>query len=416
MKLKYWTRISCIAVLFFLAAGRAAFGSGFALYDFSARGNALGGAMVGRADDPSALALNPAGITQIPGSAFMTSVGFLLPYGTIADKSTGTATDQKDRTFILPSMYYTKQMNDRLWFGIGVMSRFGLGTEFPHDWFGRYNSYRAMIESVSVNPNIAWKVNDSLSLSIGVEALWFEADLRKKIDSTRGAAPNPATDIDFRLKGDDIAFGWNMGLHYRMDESTRVGLHYRSRVKLALSGTASAISPRGSDSTGGHVDLTLPEMYMFGISKQITPKLNVEVGAIYTGWDSYDSLAVDFDKSLLGILPTRSFSPKNWGSVWRYQVGFEYKHSPEWTWRLGYTYDQEPMPLSTLDYQVPTGDRQLLSIGFGYAKNNWALDFAYTLLISGDRHFDARPGEGVFDSHSRDMGANIFLLSYSMRL
>jgi len=186
--LKHWKRISCITVLFFLAAGQAAFGAGFALYDFSVRGNALGGAMVGRADDPSALALNPAGITQIPGSAFMTSVGFLLPYGTIAYNSTGAATDQKDRTFILPSMYYTKQMNDRLWFGIGVMSRFGLGTEFPDDWFGRYNSYRAMIESVSVNPNIAWKVNDSLSLSIGVEALWFEADLRKK-SIQRGVPP-----------------------------------------------------------------------------------------------------------------------------------------------------------------------------------------------------------------------------------
>jgi long-chain fatty acid transport protein len=60
--------IACIALLLSLAAGSAAFGAGFALYDFSARGNALGGAMVGRADDPSALALNPAGITQIPGA------------------------------------------------------------------------------------------------------------------------------------------------------------------------------------------------------------------------------------------------------------------------------------------------------------------------------------------------------------
>jgi Long-chain fatty acid transport protein len=97
---------------------------------------------VGRADDPSALALNPAGITQIPGSAFLTSVGFLLPYGTVSAAGGGISTDQIDRTFILPSMYYTKQLNDRLWFGIGVMSRFGLGTDFPEDWFGRYNSYR----------------------------------------------------------------------------------------------------------------------------------------------------------------------------------------------------------------------------------------------------------------------------------
>jgi len=412
--LKHLGRIACIALLLSLAAGSAAFGAGFALYDFSARGNALGGALVGRADDPSALALNPAGITQIPGSAFLTSVGFLLPYGTVSAAGGGISTDQIDRTFILPSMYYTKQLNDRLWFGIGVMSRFGLGTDFPEDWFGRYNSYRAMIESVSVNPNIAWKVNDSLSLSLGVEALWFEADLRKKIDSTGGAAPNPATDIDFRLKGDDIAFGWNMGLHYRMDETTRIGLHYRSRVKLALSGTAAASSPGGSDSTGAHVDLTLPEMFMFGISKQVNPKLNVEIGAIYTGWESYDSLAVDFDRPLLGR--TGSVTPKNWGSVWRYQIGFEYKHSPEWTWRLGYTYDQEPMPQSTLDYQVPTGDRQLLSVGFGYSKNNWSLDLAYTYLLSGDRHFEERSSEGIPASRSHDMGANIFLISFSMRL
>jgi len=414
--LKYLGRIACIALLLSLAAGSAAFGAGFALYDFSARGNALGGAMVGRADDPSALALNPAGITQIPGSSLMTSAGFLLPYGTVSVAGGGISTDQNDRTFILPNLYYTRQMSDSLWFGIGVMSRFGLGTDFPADWFGRYNSYRAMIESVSVNPNLAWKVNDSLSLSFGVEALWFEADLRKKIDPTGGAASHPATDIDFRLKGDDIAFGWNVGLHYRMDEATRIGLHYRSRVKLALSGTAAAQWLMGSDSTGGYVDLTLPEMYMFGISRQLTPKLNVEAGAIYTGWDSYESLAFTFDKPLLGILPTRSFSPKNWGSVWRYQIGFEYKHSPEWTWRLGYTYDQEPMPLSTLDYQVPTGDRQLLSVGFGYSKDNWSLDLAYTYLIAGDRYFEARPREGIRNSRSHDMGANIFMISFSMRL
>lgn len=82
--MKHLVRIASIALLLSFAAGSAAFGAGFALYDFSARGNALGGALVGRADDPSALALNPAGITQIPGSAFLTSAAFLLPYGKIS--------------------------------------------------------------------------------------------------------------------------------------------------------------------------------------------------------------------------------------------------------------------------------------------------------------------------------------------
>jgi len=413
--LRHSLRILCISFVLLFLSSSALFGAGFALYDFSARGNALGGAMVGRADDPSAVALNPAGITQIPGSAFMTGLGFLLPRGTAVATGTAMTVDQNDRTFILPSMYYTKQMNEKLWLGVGVMTRFGLGTEFPSDWFGRYNSYRAMLESVSINPNIAWKVNDALSLSLGVEALWFEADLRRKIDSTQGVAPNPATDIDLRLKGDDIGYGWNVGLHYKMDETTRFGLHYRSRVKLSLSGIATATSPLASDSTEGRVDLTLPDMLMFGVSKQLTPKLNVEVGAIHTGWDSYDSVTINFGKPLLGALPIRSFTPKNWNSVWRYQLGLEYTYSPEWTWRLGYTYDQEPMPDATIDYQVPSGDRQLFSIGFGYAKNNRALDFAYSRLLSDERSIAGRLPEGILNSRTRNMNVDIFMLSYSIR-
>lgn len=46
---------------------------GFAITEWSARGMALGGGagggMVARADDPAAVAYNPAGITQIPGTA-----------------------------------------------------------------------------------------------------------------------------------------------------------------------------------------------------------------------------------------------------------------------------------------------------------------------------------------------------------
>jgi long-chain fatty acid transport protein len=414
--LRHSARIFCIALLVTFLAGNTAFGSGFALIDFSARSAALGGAVVGRADDPSTLAFNPAGMTQIPGTAFMTSMAFLMPGGSIMQKATGISVDQRDHTFLVPSIYYTRQMNEKLWFGLGIMTRFGLGTDFPADWFGRYNSYRAMLESVSINPNVAWKVNDRLSLSVGLEALWLEADLRRMIDLTGGRAPSPATDMMLKLLGDDIGYGWNLGLHYTMDETTRIGLHYRSPVSLSVSGTATATSPLlGSDSSSASVDLKLPEMFMFGISKQMTPKLNVEAGAIYTGWSSYNNLTVNFAKPIFGVLPTRSSSMKNWSSVWRYQIGFEYHQNSEWTWRVGYAYDQDPMNPAHLDYQLPGNDRQLLSVGFGYTKNNRTWDFSYTRLLAGDRDIAGRPAEGVFDSRSRNVDADIFIISYSLR-
>lgn len=381
-----------------LACGTA-LGAGFALYDWSARGNALGGAMTGRADDPSALAFNPAGITQIPGSSMMAGLTFIMPGGTLTEIG-GDSVGMIDHTFIPPHFYYTRQLNDRLWFGVGLMTRFGLGTDFPPDWYGRYNSYYANIQSVSLNPNLAWKVNDRLSLSVGVEALWFEYGARRKVPPSQQVP----METDFRLLGDDIGYGWNVGLHYKLDEATRIGLHYRSQVRLAITGTTNL--PGHEDAWG---DLTLPEMFMFGISRQVTPKLNVEVGAVYTGWSSYDSLYIQIKD-----FPTKPVE-KNWKNVWRYQLGFEYKHSPEWTWRLGYTYDQEPSPDATVDFQAPMSDRQLFSIGFGYTKNDRTLDFAYTYLLADDRTIAARLGDGIPQTRTSNVDAHIFVISYSVR-
>lgn len=381
-----------------LACGTA-LGAGFALYDWSARGNALGGAMTGRADDPSALAFNPAGITQIPGSSMMAGLTFIMPGGTLTEIG-GDSVGMIDHTFIPPHFYYTRQLNGRLWFGVGLMTRFGLGTDFPPDWYGRYNSYYANIQSVSLNPNLAWKVNDRLSLSVGVEALWFEYGARRKVPPSQQVP----METDFRLLGDDIGYGWNVGLHYRLDEATRIGLHYRSQVNLTISGTADFLGSR--DAWG---DLTLPEMFMFGISRQVTPKLNVEVGAVYTGWSSYDSLQINVE----GLPP--NIVEKNWKNVWRYQLGFEYKHSPEWTWRFGYTYDQEPSPDATVDFQAPMSDRQLFSIGFGYTKNDRTLDFAYTYLLADDRTIAARLGDGIPQTRTSNVDAHIFVISYSVR-
>ena len=56
---------------------------GFALSDFGARGTALAGGMVARADDPSAVAWNPAGITQLPGTQIMVGMTAIQPSGTV---------------------------------------------------------------------------------------------------------------------------------------------------------------------------------------------------------------------------------------------------------------------------------------------------------------------------------------------
>ena len=76
-----WKKLGLVflSVLISLALSTTAFAAGFALYETGARGTALGGAMIARADDPSALFFNPAGITQLPGTQTLFGLTMIAP-------------------------------------------------------------------------------------------------------------------------------------------------------------------------------------------------------------------------------------------------------------------------------------------------------------------------------------------------
>ena len=74
---------ACQAGLVWADSDDAVGAGDFALKGWSARGLALAGGMVGRADDPSALAYNAAGITQLSGTRVMGGFDLHVPTGSI---------------------------------------------------------------------------------------------------------------------------------------------------------------------------------------------------------------------------------------------------------------------------------------------------------------------------------------------
>ena len=66
---------------FLLMSANIAHSEGFALYEYSARGVALGGAMMARKPDASAVAYNPALLTRLPGTHAMVGVTVVSPSG-----------------------------------------------------------------------------------------------------------------------------------------------------------------------------------------------------------------------------------------------------------------------------------------------------------------------------------------------
>lgn len=419
--------ILILIILFIgLVPCKRSFGAGFALYEFSSRGNALGGAMIGRADDPSALAYNPAGITQLEESQWLFGFTAIMPSTVGIFQDSGISYELEDMLFLVPHFYYSAPLNDELWWGLGTFSRFGLGTEFDENWEGRYNSYLAGIKSVSVNPSLAWKLTDQLSFAAGLELMWFQLELKKKVDPTGGLAPDTFTDIDARIKGDDIGWGWNLGMHFQPAEKVKLGLSYRSTVDLEVEGNARFYKPEILElpgnffpDTGAGGEVTLPEMYMAGVCYDFSNRTSIEFDVVRTMWSSYDNLTIAFDDPLNPLDPTSNIqsSEKNWKDTWRYQVGLEHKLKNDWTIRLGYIFDESPIPDETVDFIAPTSDRNLYSIGTEYKKGDWTFDLSYIYIDMDNRFVSAegREGEGLADAVFTDSRTHLVGLTLNYR-
>ncbi len=382
--------LTCLMVA--LSAGQC-FGAGFGIYEWSARGNALGGATVGRADDPSTIASNPAGITQLEGTQVLGGLTAIHP---TMDVTVGSKTESNENSFesswwIPGHFYLTHELNDHYWFGIGEFTRFGLGSVFDENWEGRYNSYEAIIRAASINPNIGIKFNDKFSMAFGLEAMYMNFDKSQKIKT-------PAGDVDFGVSGDDIGYGFNIAAHYKPCKYARIGLTYRSKVDMTIEGDAkfdnvSPLLPAVNKAvlTDGGVkgDITLPDMWLAGIAIYPTDKLSVEVGTVYTHWSTYDEMDMDFDNVATEKSSLGQAQPKNWKDTWRFNVGVEYAAMDWLDLRLGYVYDESPVRDSTIDYMVPANDRHIFGAGTGFKWDSWTLDLAYNYLMILDRDISA---------------------------
>lgn len=413
---KSWLLAGCMV----LVTAQLCSAAGFAIYEWSPRDFALGGATVGRADDPAALATNPAGITQLDGIQVMGGVMAIHPVMDVVANGV-SATSDKNAWYFPPHFYATWKVNDRYSIGLGAFSRFGLGTKFDSNWEGKYSSYEALIESMSINPNVAVKVTDNFSAAFGVEAMYLNFSQKKKLLF-------PVGDGNAHLEADGMGYGFNMALHYQPCPYAKLGLTYRSPVTMKVVGDADFTRPANfglmglpanafADTSANGV-VTLPDSFAFGVALYPIEKLSVELGAVYTLWSKYDSLTINFGDSVIyddGQMVDQTSSKKNWNDVWRFNIGVEYAALDWLDLRLGYVYDQTPVPSGTIDYMLPDSDRHIFNSGLGFHWDNWNVDVNYSYIKFMDRNIDGRADDYIFDGKVKNAGAHVTGLSVSYK-
>ena len=405
-------------------------GLGIRIADQDARATARGNAFTATADNPSAIYYNPAGISflyspSLNSPAFTPSLGGKnaapAPTGDGSDSGLrirlgvygiSLASEVKlagandsfnisHRGQFAPNFYATwKQGNSPLSFGLGIYSPYGFGIWYPENSPIRTVTISGNIKYATINPVVAYKITDTLSLAAGPTFNYGRAGLKQ------GVAPQGVfggADMA-EFEGDGWSVGWNAGLMWRPHPMHSFGVMYRSQTDIEFKGSANTVVPgflnlRENAAAG----IKFPQNVVAGYSFRPTEKWNFEVNIDWTDWDNLNT--VNLRKASGDVI-----IPFNWKSSLFYEFGASYKFDNGITASAGYIYSENSVPNESFSPLVPDSNRHIFSVGLGKHWQNWDFDLAYQWAHGPQRTINKGPGfpeNGTyqFDSHAISLSA-----------
>ncbi|WP_345969882.1 outer membrane protein transport protein [Sulfurimonas sp. HSL1-6] len=382
-----------------LLATAGAHGAGFGIIENSASGMGVAYASGGAAaEDASTVWFNPASMTLLGGQNVVGAINAILPSAdfsnngsTFADGSALSGPDANSNTpALIPTFYYSGQIDDQLFVGLSINAPFGLVTEYNDDWVGRYHAVESDLKTVNINPAIAYKIDEHWSLGAGVSVQLLDITLTSAVDFGALLGTPGSADGFADLTGDnynDLAFGWNVGVLYNVDEHTRVALAYRSAVDQHVEGKADFRVPAAAApvvSTGAFTDtalsadVTLPASASLSLFHNFGP-LDLMADVTWTQWSSFQELRIKYDNPA----QPDSVTTEDYHDQIRIAIGERIHVSEKFLLRTGIAYDQKAVKNRyRRTPRIPDNDRFWLSIGAGYALNGMlSIDAAYSHLF-----------------------------------
>lgn len=389
------TLFCCGGVLFASSAAQAA-GFGVATQNGSGLGNAYAGQSAAAAD-ASTIFYNPAGMTRVRGIQVVQSLaitdvrgefndeGSTPPAGGLLGQPLGGDGGDPGGLSLIPAGYVSWEiMPNSLWLGIGLGAPFGNKTEWDSDWMGRFHATSSDIKTLNLNPSIAWRVNEKVSVGAGFNVQKIDAELKSQANYAAVGAllgiPLAGAEGQVKVDGDDIGFGWNVGVMFELDDFTRVGLAYRSKIKYDIEGDVRfrsvppAIAAVPALRNGKvKAEVEMPDSFSVAAVHRLSDRIELLADYTWTGWDSIQDLSIYRDDGA-GLTST----PLRFQDSWRVGLGANYQFSESIKFRVGMAYDKTPVRDRFRTPRLPDGDRIWLALGMQWKLNgDTTLDVGY---------------------------------------
>jgi len=340
----------------------------------------MGEAFVAQANDPSAIALNPAGLADIRGSTIALHGTVCKPvsrHTSPLHKETETVAEWQS----IPAFFATSDMGcEALAFGLGFAFPNGISREWPETSFARYVATFSELIVGDLSLALGCRVSDTLCIGGGVDFYSSSLTLRQMMDMGMTIGLPGQADLEREFSGTGDVWGFNLGLRCEVVSGHTVGLTYRQPytidydAHLTVPGSVYEVS----------ASLDYPAVVVLGYAFTPAKNILIECDVDWTDWSKVGDLRVwSSDDNIGELVRAQDFS-----DTVAVKLGMEYRVSDALFLRCGYIRNRNATREETWRPSLHDADSHFVTAGAGYVLGDLTVDAAAQFVFVDSRTID----------------------------
>ncbi|MGF1755121.1 outer membrane protein transport protein [Vibrio makurazakiensis] len=297
---------------------------------------------------------------------------------------------------LMPSVgvFHVRQLTEQVHMGINFGAVGGSSVEYGDNWDAANHLDKAFLSALQLNPNISYKIDDNWSVAAGAQINYGMIEV-----TTTGFESDMGT---------DWAFGYNLGAMYQADQWS-LGLSYRSKLVHDFDDISATLTSGNTAIVG--TELVVPAIADLSASYNLTSELTLLSSIQFHQWSEFSETPI-YNDTLNQIDPNLAIT-RNWGDVWKFAVGADYRLNSDWALKAGFSYETSPQDDPTMQWvDLPAGEQYRYSLGASTYWGDTRVDIFYEYADLGTVEIDRREPifseiYGEFEGSIHFIGANL---------
>ncbi len=393
--------VSSISLISLMAVNAYAAGYKLEFQSASVLGDAGDAAVV---EDASTNWYNSAGLPYVPRQVALSLIDVYAPTtfsGTVFAPSllgsfSGNGSASSHPNNVLPALHVAYPINCKWALGLTVAPAWGFSENYGNGSVLRYDLVYVNTTSMDIAPSVAYKLNDQWSFGIGPDAHYF------LVDSKQLARLTTTLNGQSRYRTSDWGWGGHAGVLFRINDNTRIGLNYRSKMVMELNNGFSDLSfpaaftlATGIPSVRSNsfkLRVVLPPTTTLSFYHDMTPCWALMGSIAYDQWSVLRNYYAQNYQSVpsianpTGVLPA-VYVQQDMSNTFDLGFGTHYKLNPSWMLRGSVKYEPTPTQNRFRDVNFPDGSKLGFQIGARYTIcKGIALDMLYGHVFVNTAH------------------------------